>query len=279
MHSEELKDTEGHMNPDLPESEIRALIHPITGALSSMERTARGFSSDLTALVDCEKGSFFVKAVRNRPGGRRDSLIRERSINSAVRPLSPALRWHAEDDDWLVLGFEAVDGRPSDFTPDSTDLPAVVELVDLIGTLGLPEVARDWHETRWNRFALDESEAELFRGDALLHTDINPSNLLVGERGMWAVDWAWPTRGAGFIDPALLALQLVSAGHSPESAEEWASGCRAWVSANPRAVDAFAAANLRMYRVFAERKPDASWLKAMAVAAQSWVEHRGMPKA
>ena len=41
----------------------------------------------------------------------------------------------------------------------------------------------------------------------------------------------------------------------------------------------FAAANLRMYQALAERKPDASWLKAMAVAAQSWVQHRGVPKA
>ncbi|MCX4910166.1 hypothetical protein [Streptomyces sp. NBC_00878] len=263
------------MSP-IPTSEIRALIRPHTGELTDIQRTSRGFSSDVTALVNCEEGPFFVKAVRNRPGGRRDSITRERLINPFVCPLSPALRWHAEGEDWIALGFELVEGRSSDFGPGSSDLPEIVELLDRIGKLDLPDVARDWPETRWNRFALDETEVELFQGGALLHTDINPSNLIAGGQDMWAVDWAWPTRGAAFIDPALFVVQLVSAGHSAESAESWASGCAAWVNADPKAIDAFAAATLRMYRVFADRKPDASWLKVMVAAAQSWVEHRGV---
>lgn len=264
------------MSRDLPESEIRALIRPYTGDLADIQRTPRGFSSDVTALVDCEKGPFFVKAVRNRRGGRRDSITRERLINPFVCPISPALRWCAEDDDWIVLGFEAVDGRSSDFTPGSPDLPEVVELLNRIGKLDLPEAARDWPETRWNRFAADDTEAELFQGEALLHTDINPSNLLIGSRDTWVVDWAWPTRGAAFIDPALLVVQLVSAGHSAESAESWAAGCPAWAKADPKAIDAFAAAALRMHRAFADRNPDASWLGAMVAAAQSWADHRGV---
>lgn len=246
------------------------------GDVSSIERTARGFSSDVTALVDSEKGVFFIKAVRNRPGGRLDSITREMLINPFVRPLSPALRWYAEDEHWVALGLEAVDGRLSDFAPNSSDLPRAAELVGSLGELDLPEVARDWPETRWDRFARDEHEAELFKGDALLHTDVNPSNLLVGVRGMWAVDWAWPTRGAAFIDPAMFVVQLVAAGHSPESAESWASHSPSWTNADPRAVDAFAAAFVRMYRTFAARKPDASWLGAMAEAAQSWAVHRGV---
>ncbi|WP_327430556.1 hypothetical protein [Streptomyces sp. NBC_01236] len=262
------------MSPTLPAPGIQALIRPHTGELSSLRRTARGFSSDLTALVEGEKGGFFVKAVRNRPGGRRDSLTRERLINPFVRPISPALRWCVEDEDWVVLGFEAVSGRLSDFDPGSPDLLEIVELLDRIGRLDLPEVARDWPETRWDRFALDAAEAELFRGQSLLHTDINPSNLIVGEQSMWAVDWAWPTRGAPFIDPALFVVQLVAAGHTAEGAESWASHCTAWTKADPKAVDAFAAATLRMYRAFAERKPDVPWLKAMEAAAQAWADHR-----
>ncbi|MFF4573561.1 protein kinase [Streptomyces sp. NPDC001410] len=264
------------MDTDLPESEIRPLIRQYTGPVVEVRRTVRGFSSDLTAVVECEKGPFFVKAVRSRPGGRRDSIIRERLINGFVSPVSPPLLWEAEDEHWLVLGFEVVDGRSSDFAPGSPDLPLVVDVIDRIGRLALPEVARDWIETRWDRFAADSSEAELFRGDSLLHTDINPSNLLVGAPGVWAVDWAWPTRGAGFIDPALLVLQLVAAGHSPGYAERWASQLPAWHKAAPGAIDAFAAANLRMYRAFAERKPDAAWLKSMVAASRSWTEYRGV---
>lgn len=265
------------MTDSFPSPGFRPLIHRYTGELKAGCRpTRRGFDSDVTVLVECEKGSFFVKAMRNRPGGRRDSIIREGLINPYVRDVSPAVRWRAEDEDWVVLGFEAVDGRPADFAPGSADLPAVVGAVDRLGGLDVPEVARGWVETRWDRFAADPGEAELFRGDALLHTDINPGNLHVGAERVWVVDWAWPTRGAAFIDPAMLAVQLVSAGHSAESAESWASRCRAWRETDPKALDAFAAATVRMNRAFAARKPDAAWLGAMVAAAEAWAVHRGV---
>ncbi|KPI12015.1 hypothetical protein OK074_2636 [Actinobacteria bacterium OK074] len=197
-------------------------------------------------------------------------------IRRTARGFSPALRWRAEGERWIVLGFDVVAGRDAGFGPGSPDLASVVELVDSVGKLGLPEVAEGWPESRWNRFALDASEAELFQGRALLHTDINPSNLIVGSRGTWVVDWAWPTRGAGFIDPALLVVQLVSAGHGPGAAEAWASGCAAWGRADPKALDAFAAATVRMYRTFAGRRPGAAWLEAMVEAARFWAGRRGV---
>ncbi|MBK3576094.1 phosphotransferase [Streptomyces sp. MBT65] len=264
------------MDTDLPESAILPLIEEHTGSVTAIRRTERGFSSDLTAVVDCAKGPFFVKVMRNRPGGRRESLIRERRINGYLGHISPPLLWDVEAEDWLVLGFELVDGRSADFAPDSTDLALVVDAIGEIGRLYLPQIARDWTETRWDKFASDSSKAELFRGDSLLYTDINPSNFLVVKRRVWAVDWAWPTRGAGFIDPALLVVQLIAAGHTPGSAEKWAERLPAWRGAAPQAIDAFAAANLRMYRASVDRKPDVDWLKAMVGACLAWTEYRGL---
>ncbi|MFK0114699.1 hypothetical protein [Streptomyces sp. NPDC090994] len=266
------------MDDDLPEDAVLPLIKKHTGPVVQVRRTARGFSSDLTALVDCGEGRFFVKAMRNRPGGRRKSLIREKQINGHLGHISPPLLWDVESADWLVLGFEVIDGRSSDFAPGSPDLPLVVGVLGEIGRLSLPEIARTWTETRWDRFALNSSEAELFKGHSLLHTDINPSNCLVVKRRVWAVDWAWPTRGAGFIDPALLVLQLIAAGHTPDGAEAWASELSAWREAAPEAINAFVAANLRMYRAAAERKPDEDWLKAMAEACRAWAGHRRLPE-
>ncbi|WP_212909639.1 hypothetical protein [Streptomyces sp. TS71-3] len=250
------------------------MIHPYTGDTTDIRPTERGNMSDLTALVECEKGPFFVKAMRNRPGGRRDSIVREKRINPFVQPVSPALRWHAEDEEWIALGFDLVDARPSNFKPGSPDLPSVVELLNRVGELDLPDVARDWPETRWDRFASNESEAELFQGDALLHADINPSNLLVGDQEVWAVDWAWPTRGAAFIDPAQLIVQLIAAGHCAEAAESWAAECKVWADADPKAIDAFATATVRMWRAMADRRPSEPWLAAVAAAAQVWADHR-----
>ncbi|MFI1377799.1 hypothetical protein [Embleya sp. NPDC020886] len=110
----------------------------------------------------------------------------------------------------------------------------------------------------------------------MLYTDINPDNLLIGTTTTWAVDWSWPTRGAGFIDPACLVVQLIAAGQSALSAESWVSHCTAWAKADPTAIGTFAGATARMYRTFAERKPDAAWLGAMAAAARKWASHRGV---
>lgn len=140
MHPEDLKDD---VNDSLPGAGFWALLNPHTGDLGDVRRTARGFSSDLTAIVECEKGPFFVKAMRNRPGGRRDSLIREALVNPFVVPLAPALKWQAENDEWIVLGFEAVEARGAKFDVDSPDLRAVVGLLGRIGELPCPGSPRD----------------------------------------------------------------------------------------------------------------------------------------
>ena len=256
---------------------LKDLIQPHTGPrMVPRPAASRGYSSDFAALIEGEKNTFFVKAMRNRPGGDRASIIRESTINPFLRSVTPALLWSAENHEWVVLGFEYVDGRPSSFETGSEDLPAITDLLNRIGDLALPAVALDWPETRWDRFATSAQEAELFRGDALLHTDINENNLLVGSDRAWAVDWAWPSRGAGFIDPATLVVQLIAAGHDPASAESWAARCEAWAKADPLAIDAFAAADVRMSWRFALRRPEETWLRALAEAAEAWAAHRGV---
>jgi hypothetical protein len=81
------------------------------------------------------------------------------------------------------------------------------------------------------------------------------------------------------LDPAILALQLVAAGHSAESADSWAAHCPAWTDADPHAIDAFAMAELRMFQNLVEHRPDEEWLGAMVTAAREWLAHRGVPVA
>jgi hypothetical protein len=248
-----------------------SLIEPLTGKVTATRHSRHGYSSDVTALVECEAGAGFVKAVRE-PSVHVSSFEREAAINPHVRTVSPALRWQVREQGWFVLGFEVVSGADTDFAPGSPDLPGVVDVVGRIGALACPEIASDWRESRWDRFT---DRPELFAGDALLYTDINPANVMAGDSGVWVVDWAWPTRGAGFIDPACLVVQLVAAGHSPAEAEALASGCAAWRAADRVAVDEFAAATVRMYRRFEARDPE-PWRKAMTEAVTGWAEHRGL---
>lgn len=182
-----------------------------------------------------------------------------------MRPVAPALLWRAEDGDWLVLGFELIEARTSDFKPGSEDLPHVAQLVHHFAKLSAP-AAVDWRESRCDRYADDPS---LLAGDTLLFTDIHEGNLLIGAGRTWAVDWSWPTVGAGFIDPACLVVQLIASGHSAADAEWWASQCGTWQDADPRGLDAFAGANARMHRTFADRNPEAPWIGAIATAAEA----------
>jgi hypothetical protein len=250
---------------------LAALIEPRTGPILEAARTPRGFTSDYTGIIRAASGRVFVKAVRD-PGRLVSSLEREAAVNPAVGHLSPALRWQARGNGWLALGFQHAPGRHASFAPGSPDLPAVARAIERITTTTPPPAAKDWRENRYDRYA--PATAALFAGGTLLHGDINPDNLLIGPDGnVTVVDWSWPTHGAAFIDPACLAVQLIAAGHTPASAEGWAAHCTAFRDADPAALDAFAAAAVRMYQRFEELDPQ-PWRKAMTTAATTWAEHR-----
>ncbi|MEI5100231.1 protein kinase [Streptomyces sp. PmtG] len=258
---------------DLPDSHFRELIHPHTGDVTRVRRPASGFSSDYAAIIHAENGQFFVKGMFNDPGSRLESLDKERDIAPFVQSVAPRLLWSVNGEGWVILGFEVIKGRMSSFEPGTSDLPVIIDVLNRIAEIPVPSVAQTWVEERWDGFADDMAEAELFRGTRLLHTDINPSNIMIGLDQAWLVDWSWPTVGAGFIDPATLVVQLISAGHTPAYAESWAAQCSAWQAADPKALDAFAKAMWRLYR---QRAVDfqEDWLGAMEEAARSWAQYR-----
>lgn len=260
---------------DAPDPALRALIERHTGPLKALTATEHGNDSDVTALAEGSQSTVFVKAMRNRAGGRRDSLLREIAIAPHLAQLAPQFQWAetGEEHAWVVGGWEAVDGRTADLRPGSADLGRVTGVVQQLGDLAVPGVAADWSETRWDRFAPAE-DVHAFRGHALLYTDWHPANLILGTDTTWLVDWSWPTVGAAFISPALLVVELVAGGHAPAQAEAVVAHLPSWHEAAPAALDAFARAHARMYQAAAERRPEQTWLTAVAHAAASWAAHR-----
>jgi hypothetical protein len=255
-------------------NEFWALVKPYTGEISAVRHAERGYSSDITAVVDCTAGPVFLKAVRES-SQHASSLMREAQINPYVRSVSPALRWQLRESGWIILAFDVITGTYSDFASGSPDLPAVADAVNMIGAIDCPDIAHNWQETRWDWFTDDE---HLFAGEALLYTDINPDNFLITTSGISVVDWSWPTRGAAFIDPACLAVQLVAAGHTAAEAESWAERCTAWRTADTETINAFVIATIRMYRHFESRDP-APWRKEMTGAVTAWGDYRNIPEA
>lgn len=253
---------------------IRDLIRPHTGEVHAWTRPEHGVGTDLTGTIACEKGTFFVKAMRTGHRGRLNSITRERDINPYVLHLSPVLRWWAEDGEWMVLGFEPAKGRYARFRPGSSDLPGVAGLINQVQATAVPEVADSWSEYRWWRYTAPD-ERDLLAGDTLIHGDINPFNILIGDGRTWLVDWAWPTHGAAFINPSLWVVQLIAAGHVPAQAEAWAMRSPGFSEASRQAVDVFAAAQIRMYEDRVGRGLG-QVLPELDAAARSWANHRGV---
>jgi hypothetical protein len=98
--------------------------------------------------------------------------------------------------------------------------------------------------------------------------------VLVSPRRAWLIDWAWPTLGAGWTDPACWILRLMaSGGHTASEAERQASRLPAFQAADPAHIDLFAAANVRLWQEIAQPSTSA-WTAKMAQAAQSWAAYR-----
>lgn len=87
--------------------------------------------------------------------------------------------------------------------------------------------------------------------------------MLISDRAH-TIDWAWPTRGAAWIDPAVIILRLVEAGHSAEGADTWARASFAsWASAPTAGVTVFADAGAAAWEEIARNDPQ-DWKKNMA---------------
>ncbi len=113
----------------------------------------------------------------------------------------------------------------------------------------------------------------MFAGGHLSHTDWSPGNVLIsGDARL--IDWAWPTRGAAWIDPACWAVWLIAGGHHPALAEDHAARVPAFAHAPANAVTAFAAAQAAMWKDIADHAPH----PRLAAAAAAWHSYRTRTK-
>jgi hypothetical protein len=256
---------------DLPPG-IRRLIESRTGPVRSAATATEGRNSEVAAFLDTSTGTVFVKGLRS-DHPRVWTQEREAMVNPYVQHVGPRLLWHVEAEGWNVLGFEQVAGRHADYSPGSADLPLVIEAMRLLGQTSCPDLPLKRSEERWAGYVDDPAALQLLCGDTLLHTDYNPMNILVAGDAARIVDWAWPTRGAAWIDPACLALRLMEAGHQPPEAEAWAARVPAWTAAPVEAINTFALISLRMWDEIATDDPQ-PWKRQMKTMVEEWVTFR-----
>jgi hypothetical protein len=254
--------------PDVP-AEVLAAVAEATGPVVRAEPVGAGFNSEIAARIHTETGTVFVKGLRaDHP--RVWTQQREADINPYVQGIAPRLLWRLRTAGWDLLGFEAVDGHHARYTPDSADVPLVAATLRRLGQVPCPDVPL---KSMPDRMAAYSDTPELFAGERLLHTDWHDTNVLVHEGRALLVDWAWASRGAGWIDPALWAIWLIAGGLTVSRAELWAAELPVWAEAPREGVDAFALASARLWREIANADPD-PWTQRMEAAAGAWARHR-----
>jgi hypothetical protein len=261
-----------HTDWDDLDASVRAAIQRRTGSVHQARTATAGLNSQLALILDAASGPVFVKGLPvSHPGVVRQR--REAMINSHITAVAPRLLWQAEDAGWNLLAFDYIPGaRHADYQPGSADLPKVVATMNRLRQIPCPDLPVKQATQRWAAY-LDASACAWLDGDVLLHTDFNPLNVLIAPMATWIVDWAWPTRGAAFIDPACFLLRLMASGHTAASAEHWAAQCAGWGQAPAPAINAFAIASARLFAEIARDDPQ-PWKQQLASAADEWMTYR-----
>ncbi|MEU2515032.1 phosphotransferase family protein [Streptomyces syringium] len=234
-----------HWN-ELPHS-LRAAVEARTGPVIAVGTVPHGLNCATATTLTTAGGSTFVKGASAHDAEACAAQRWEMTVNPYVLDVGPRLRWRIAADGWELLGFEHIAGRHADLSPGSADLPLVAEVLRTAQNLRAPR-----HTTlprfadRWTRF-LGPGELRLLDGEALLHTDTNPHNLMVSDHRAYLVDWATPALGPAWVDIAYTAVRLLEADCTVDDVRTWAAGFPCWASADPRAVAAFVAANCRQW--------------------------------
>ena len=124
-------------------------------------------------------------------------------INPHVGAVAPRPLWHDQAAGLDVPAFDSIDGaRHADYRPCSPDLPRVIDALHQLAAISCSDLPVKQARQRWAAYVDRKADLDLRDGDALLHTDFNPLNILLGPDRIWIIDWAWPTRGARRCCPA-----------------------------------------------------------------------------
>ncbi len=242
-------------------TQVRTAIERIAGPVATARPVRDGFNSEIAVIIN---ERYFVKGLRQ---DHRNvwTQKRERDINPYIRHVSASLEWHSESDGWDLLGFTYLTGRKADYCPGGADLDLIATMISKI-PVAPAGVEMKLAEKRWSEYS---DHSDLFAGNYLSHTDWSPGNILIADDAR-IIDWAWPTRGASWIDAACWTIWLTASGHDPAEAESHAAKVPAFAHAPAPAVTAFAAAQAEMWADIGDDAPH----PGLSAAALDWHAYR-----
>ncbi|MEU9332362.1 phosphotransferase [Streptomyces sp. NPDC048290] len=239
--------TERILWDELP-SALRRVVESRTGPVVASEVVATGFNCAVALIARTRKsGPLFIKGVRTSDAAGVAGLLWEERLSKLVGGVSPTVRHRFEAEGWMCLAFAHIDGRHVDYGPGTGDLIPLAATLRRLGHLRAPAFPVPQLADRLVEH-LSTSEAQALRGTHLLHTDINPHNVLISHNGpAYLVDWAMPALGPAWIDAAYTATWLMCFGQTPGDTSTWLSSIPSWQQADSPAVEAFVNGTCRQF--------------------------------
>lgn len=229
---------------ELP-SVVRVAVSAHVGAVLEAEPVVHGLACHMAAVLGTADGRVFVKGVSAGDAEGMAGQGWETAVNPLVAGVAPLMLARVTAGGWDVLIFEFVDGRHADLSPESPDVALVTKALQATQDLAAGGLAPRLADGFGNQ--LDDAGRLLLAGDALLHTDTNPRNMLIADDRAYLVDWAKVAAGPAWVDVAYLAVRLMEAGWPPADALGWARQFESWRVADPVAVHALVAATCRAW--------------------------------
>jgi aminoglycoside phosphotransferase (APT) family kinase protein len=278
---------------------LRAGAEELLGGRVTAARTQPGgYSPGAAARLELDTGArAFAKAVGPALNPESPGIYRaEAQVAAALPPAVPAPEFLGvvEDDGWVLLLFEDIDGAlpAQPWRPAELDrvLAAMTGLAAALTPAPLPApTAEDRHGpgfTGWRQLAeqarapvagtgglgpwarahlaelaeLESGWAAAAAGGSLVHSDIRSDNVLLTADRVVFVDWAWACRGAPWLDLVAMLPSIALEG-GPPPAEILAAHPVAQ-SADPDKVTAVVAA-LAGFFIHGSRQPPPPGLPAL----------------
>lgn len=248
----------------LPESVVAGIAERVGGAFD-VTPASSGNHAEIASTVTGPAGQVFVKAALGELSVR--SLRYELAATQAIDRYPPAVLWHFESDGWLVVGTEYLAGPHPDLSPGSADLDLLA--VTLKALQETPAPGEPWF-TPAARLGFGHPPMD---GETLIHSDLNPANLIVTPHGLRIVDWAWATKAAPWVELALLVQWLIGSGHSADQAEKWLTQFPGWTATDCEVLNDFASRNAAKWSAKSQQSTE-SWVHDLAMWAGDWSAHR-----
>jgi aminoglycoside phosphotransferase (APT) family kinase protein len=228
-----------------------AIEHRLGSKVVDATTQPGGFSPGMAARMRLADGRrVFVKAVSEAANPDTPEMHRREALIVSALPRSapvPRLQWIHDEEGWVALAFDDVDGRhpgdpwteadltlvvaalqkmAADLTPSPIDTDATASRALERGVNGW-RVALDRGERRLDAWSLKhlarladlEAQAPAAAvGRTLLHFDSRADNLLIAGDRVFVLDWPSARIGAPFVDWAAMAPSVsLQGGPDPEA--------------------------------------------------------------